>query len=150
MSAKPSKNGKKTGGDGRYQPGNPGGPGRPAGSRNRASVMLDRMADDDAKAILQSQIEKAKEGDGKAAEMILARVWPVRRGRPLTLAKPLPAITTAGDIVAALGAVATLVGEGQLTAEEAAALAAIFETKRRAIETVAIEARLTALEQERK
>ena len=36
-----------------------------------------------------------------------------------------------------------------LTPDEGAAVAAIFETKRRAIETVDLETRLTALEQER-
>ena len=50
----------------------------------------------------------------------------------------------------ALGTVADLVGAGEMTTDEGAALAAIFESKRRSIKTVDLEARLSALEQERK
>ena len=76
-----------------------GGPGRPVGSRNKASLALDKIADD-------------------AGEDSL----------------PLPVIKTAADVVTALGTVADLVGAGEMTPDEGAALAAIFESKRQAIE----------------
>ena len=66
------------------------------------------------------------------------------------LSLQLPVIKTAADVVTALGTVADLVGAGEMTPDEGAALAAIFESKRRAIETVDLEARLSALGQERK
>ena len=85
----------------------------------------------------------------RAAEIILARIWPVRKGgRTIKLA--LPAIDTADDLVKALGALAGSVGAGELTPDEGMAVATILETKRKAIETVALESRIAALEQDRK
>jgi hypothetical protein len=145
---KPTKNGKKTDSETRFKPGNPGGPGRPSGSRNTATLVLDKLADGDAKAILQQQLDKAKAGDARAAELILSRVWPPRKGRPVAM--KLPAIETAADLVKALGAVADAVAAGDLTPDEGAGVAAVLETKRRAVETVELETRIAALEQERK
>ena len=62
----------------------------------------------------------------------------------------LPAIEKPADLVAALGAVASAVACGAITPDEGQAVAAVLETKRRAIETVDILARLDALEHERK
>jgi hypothetical protein len=46
--------------------------------------------------------------------------------------------------------VADAVGAGEITPDEGQAVASILEAKRRAIETVDLESRLSALEQERK
>ncbi|MGD9885356.1 MAG: DUF5681 domain-containing protein [Reyranella sp.] len=145
----PTKNGRKTGREAtQFQSGNPGGPGRPVGSRNKASILLDKMAESGAQAVLRKQIALAKGGDQRAAELILSRVWPVRKGRPVAL--DLPAIDTAANIVSALGAVADAVGAGDLTPDEGQAVTVILEAKRRAIETAELESRVSALEQERR
>ena len=151
----PSKIGQETetpegrGADGRFQPGNSGGPGRPEGSRNRATAILDKMAEDDANGIGRVVIDAAKSGDMRAAELVLSRIWPARKGgRPIAI--ELPKIQTAADVVTALGALADAVAGGELTPDEGVSVAAILETKRRAIETVELETRLSALEQERK
>jgi hypothetical protein len=78
--------------------------------------------------------------------MVLSRVWPVRRGRPVTLS--LPPIKAAVDVVAAaLGAVADAMTAGELTPEEASAVAGVLEAHRRAIETADLDERLRRLEQ---
>lgn len=142
-----SKNDKKTRGK-PFEPGNPGGPGRPAGSRNRATLLLDKLAETDGRDILTKTIEAAKSGDLRAADIVLSRVWPVRRGgRPVTF--ELPSIETAADIVKAVGSVATAVAGGEITPEEGNAVAAILEVKRKAIETTDLETRIKALEQRR-
>ena len=84
--AEPSNNSTQTG-DGRFKPGNPGGPGRREGSRNKATLLLDALADGEAETILSKQIEKAKEGDQRAAEFILGRAWPARRGHPVSIGR---------------------------------------------------------------
>jgi len=133
----------------RFQPGNPGGPGRPAGSRNKATLLLDQIADEEGEKILRKVMEAATAGDARSSEIILSRIWPVRKGgRPISVA--LPAIDTAADIVKALGVIAGAVGEGEITAEEGAALASVLETKRRAVETAELEQRIAALEKEHK
>jgi hypothetical protein len=144
---KSTKNEKETA-DTRFQPGNPGGPGRPAGSRNKATIALDKISDDAGKAILEKMVEAAKAGDMRAGEMILARVWPVRKGSPVVV--PLPPIKTATDVVSALGVLADAVTAGDITPEEGQAVAGVLEAKRRGIETTDLEARITALERERK
>jgi hypothetical protein len=127
-----------------FQPGNPGGPGRPAGSRNKATLLLDKLADDDAEDVLRKQIELAKAGDQRAAELILSRVWPVRKSR--TVALDIHPIAVSTDVVAALGAVATAMSMGEITPDEAAAMASVLEMKRRAIETISLEKRIESLE----
>jgi hypothetical protein len=133
---------------GLFEPGGPGGPGRPVGSRNKASLALDKIADDAGEDILNKMVEAAKDGDMRAADLVLSRIWPVRKGRPITLT--LPAIRSARDVVAAVGAVADAVTAGDITPDEGQAVASILEAKRKAIETVELEARVAALEQERK
>jgi len=132
---------------GLFQPGGPGGPGRPQGSRNAASLLLDKMAEGDGEATLKQVIEAAKGGDMRAAEIILARIWPVKKGRPISL--QLPSIKTAHDVVAAVGVLADAVGTGEITPDEGQAVAAILEAKRKAIETVELEGRVAALEKKR-
>jgi hypothetical protein len=147
MSRNASNNAGKTRGK-PFKPGNPGGPGRRAGSRNKATLALDKMAEDDAKDIARKLLDAAKAGDMRAAELVLARVWPVRKGRPITL--DLPPIDTAADVVKALGFIASAVGAGEVTPEEGTALAGVLEIKRKAMETSELEARIAALEKERK
>lgn len=143
MTKRPTKNDKKST-DTRFKPGNPGGPGRPAGSRNAATLLLDQLAEGDAQAVLEKQLELAKGGDQRAAEIVLSRVWPARKGRPVTLA--IPPITTAADIVAALGGVANAMAAGEVTPDEAAAVASVLEVKRRSIETADLAVRIEAIE----
>jgi hypothetical protein len=130
-----------------FEPGSPGGPGRPEGSRNKATIALDRIADGAGKEILQKMVEAAKAGDMRAAELVLSRIWPARKGRPIALA--LPPICTAADVVSALGAVADAVAGGDITPDEGSAVANVLETKRRSIETADLERRIEALETEK-
>jgi hypothetical protein len=129
----------------RWRPGKSGNPaGKPAGARNRVLQALDRVGADNARAVLDAAVEAAKGGDMRAAEMILSLVWPARKGRPVALA--LPDVRTAADLPAALAAVVVAVASGDLTTDEGAALAGIFDSQRRAIETAEFETRLAALE----
>ena len=112
-----------------FEPGWPGGPGRAAGSRNKATLALDAIGEEVAKEILEKLAESAKGGDTRAAEIILSRVWPARKSR--TAALQLPMIKTATDVAAALGALADAVANGEITPDEGAAVAAVLETKRR-------------------
>ena len=127
-----------------FLPGHPGGPGRPAGSRNKATLALDALADDAAPAAMAKLTEAAATGDMRAIEILLSRVWPPQRSRRVVL--DLPPIMTAADLVAALGKVAATMAAGVITPDEAQAVAAVLESKRRAIETVDLEARIIALE----
>ena len=86
-----------------FEKGNTAGRGRPEGSRNKATLLLDKLADAEAEAIQRQVIEAAKGGDLKAAELILARIWPPRRGRPVRL--ELPPVRTAAEVSDGMAAV---------------------------------------------
>ena len=144
---KPAKSGRQQ--DGTFRKGQSGNPeGRTAGSRNKATVLLDKLAEADGEEILRATLNDAKAGDVNARKLVLDRIWPVRKGRPVSL--NLPSIATGADVVAALGLVAEAVGAGELTPEEGASVASVLEIKRKAIETAELDARITALEMERK
>ena len=84
---KPAKSGRQQ--DGSFAPGHSGNPaGRAAGSRNKATVLLDQLADADGEEILRKTLEDAKSGDPNARKLVLDRIWPVRKGRPVTLDLP--------------------------------------------------------------
>ena len=129
----------------RFKPGQSGNPaGKPRGARNHTLLALDKIGAEGAEDVLRQAVTAAKGGDMRAAEMILSRVWPPRRGRPVALA--LPAVLTAADTVAALGALVGAVAAGELTTEEGAAVAGMLEMQRRAIETADLERRVAELE----
>ena len=132
-------------GAGRWQPGQSGNPsGRPKGARHAALMALDAIGEGAAGEVMQSVVDAAKGGDMRAADILLRRLWPERKGRPLMV--DLPSITGAADLPAAVGAVVQSVAAGDLTAEEGQAVAGILETQRRAIETADLAARIEALE----
>jgi hypothetical protein len=107
-------------------------------------LALDALGEGRAEAIIGAMADRAAQGDTAAAALILSRVWPARRGRPTPL--PLPSVRTAEDTAQALAAVVAAISDGTLTPEEAAAVAGVLETHRKAIETQQLEQRLAALE----
>ena len=147
--AAPIANGRETAADrapgGRFARGNPGGPGRPKGGRHAALAALDAIGAEAAEAVLRRVVEDAKAGDLRAAEILLRRLWPERKGRPVEVA--LPPVVVAADLVPALAAVVAAMGRGELTPEEAQAVCAVLESQRRAVETAELEARVAALEE---
>lgn len=123
--------------------GNPAG--RVKGSRNAVLRALDAIGQKGAESALAAVVKAAAGGDMRAAEILLSRCWPARKGRAVEIA--LPPVRTAADVVEALAAVGQAVADGTLTPEEAAPMAALIEAQRRAIETVDLEERVTRLEQ---
>jgi uncharacterized protein DUF5681 len=57
----PAKTGKKQGGDGRFKAGKSGNPaGRPAGSRNAATLAIDALLDGEAETLTRKAIELSR------------------------------------------------------------------------------------------
>ena len=121
-----------------------GNPGRPKGARHRITMLAEKLMEDDAAEVVKSVIGAAKAGDMVAARLILERISPPRKGSPVTF--DLPPVATAADVLTALGAVVQAVGEGELTPDEGVTVASLLESKRKALETVDLEARIAALE----
>ena len=140
-----SKNTKRTYGR-PFEKGNRASPGRPQGSRNSATLMAEKLMQDGIDTIVKTVLDAAAEGDMTAAKLVLERIVPVRKGRPVTLT--LPPVKTAADVVEALGATVRAMADGEVTPEEAATIAGVLEAKRKAIETADLEARIVRLEQQ--
>ncbi|RDI38147.1 hypothetical protein C7453_10484 [Gluconacetobacter liquefaciens] len=81
----------------------------------------------------------------RAAEIMLRRVWPERKGRPLSLS--LPPLTDAADLSAAMATIIQAVTAGEITPDEGQALSALIEAQRKTIETHDLAARMDAIEQ---
>lgn len=71
--------------NGRFAKGHPGGPGRPRNPVSTVAGDLDRLGSGVAHELMQLTIERARRGDLRATEIVLQRVWPVRRNRPIEL-----------------------------------------------------------------
>jgi Family of unknown function (DUF5681) len=128
----------------RGQSGNPAGKRR--GSRNKASILLDQLAETDAADLLKRVIMKAKQGDMTAAGLVLSRIWPPRKGRPVRF--PLPELNSPGDLPVAIAALIRAASEGDLSPDEVAALSSALDGWRRSIELVQMEARMQQVEME--
>ena len=128
----------------RFQPGNPG---RPPGSRNKTTLAMEALLDGEAEEITRKAIEMAKEGDATAMRLVLDRLLPPRRDRPVNFA--LPKLETPADAVKATAAIAEAVASGELTPMEAGEMAKLVEGFTRAFEIHDIDKRLSLLETER-
>jgi hypothetical protein len=130
---------------GQFKPGHSGNPkGMPRGTRHRATQLAEQLMAGDAKEVVQSVVDAAKSGDMTAARLILDRICPPSRGRRIPI--DIPPLHSATDLVKALVAVAGAMSRGDISAEEAAAAAAVLEHQRRAVETLDLERRIEALE----
>ncbi len=127
----------------RFEKGNPGSPGRPPG-RSIAYELLDRLGQDRAEELFKAVLQQANDGKPQAASILMNRIWPRRRGRPVRLT--LPPIRGAKDLLAAQGAVAQALSDGELTPQEAADVSSVLEKHRRMVDLVQVEERVKALE----
>ena len=125
------------------QSGNPSG--KPPGARNKITMLAERLMQDDARDIVKVVLEAAKGGDMTAARLVLERIAPVRKGRPVYF--DLPPVSTTSDIAAAMAALTTAMASGEVTPEEAVAVASVFVSGRQALETEELLLRLKAIEE---
>src|SRR5262245_52076276 len=128
-----------------FQKGQSGNPaGRPRGSRNKTTVLMQNLLDGEAEAIARKAIEMAKDGDMAAIRVCMDRLASIRRKDPIAF--ELPPMDKARDTVAAVAAVVSAVAAGDLTTSEAAEVAKIIDIYVRALATTAFEERLEKLE----
>jgi len=128
-----------------WKPGRSGNPaGRPKGSRNRVTLVALAAMQEGADAIARKVVEMARSGDLGAARLVIERLIPVAKERPIFLS--LPDTGSAEGIVQAQAVILQAVAAGDLLPGEAATLAGIVEARRKALEMQELEARISALE----
>jgi len=132
----------------RGRPFQPGNPGRPPGSKNKTTRLVEQLVEGDAEKLSRKMLELAKKGNVRCLEYCLDRISPKRSGRPLDL--QLPTIKSVHDLIPAMSAVTTAVNNGDLTAEEATHVIQWFECYAKLFTVYDLAVRVEALESERK
>jgi len=125
------------------QSGNPRG--RPKGSRNTATLLAIAAMEGELSAVVRVVIDAAKAGDMAAARLVVDKLVPATRERPLSII--LPDVASAGDCSTAQAKVLAAVAEGDLLPGEGAALSGLVENHRRSLETRDLAERLAAIEE---
>ncbi len=104
------------------------------------------MVDGEAERIVRMVLDAAVEGDMAAAKLVIDRILPPMKERPVSFCLP-NSLATAADVNGALSAILAAVAAGDMLPSEAQTLAAIVEARRRTLETEELERRVAALEE---
>ena len=128
-----------------FQKGQSGNPnGRPLGARNQRTLALEELMDGEIEAITRKAIEAAKAGDIAAIRLVMDRVLPPARSRPISI--DLPVLTDAASVSSAQAEILKAVAIGDLRLDEAESLSGLLEARRKSLETVELEYRIKELE----
>ena len=128
-----------------FKPGNTFGKGRPAGSRNKSQLAIEKIGQDNAEAVYQKVVEAALAGDMVAAKCVLDRVVPIRKGARVFIGDQLENKTIA-QLNEISEKVTTMMAEGDISAEEASAVCAVLEYREESIQRQVLEAKIIDLE----
>ena len=129
----------------RGRPFEPGNPGRPPGSKNKITQMVEQLVGGQAEQLVQKVLDLAQAGDVSCLRMMLDRLWPPRKGQPVNVV--MPPINTSQDVLPAIASIWTAIREGRLTPDEASALSIVIDRSIQAIELHDIAKRIAALEE---
>jgi hypothetical protein len=130
----------------RGRPFKPGNPGRPPGSKNKTTQIVEQLAEGQAEQLVQKAIELAQAGDVSCLRMMLDRLWP-RRGHPVKL--DMPPLKTSTDVLNAIISLWSAIAEGHLTPDEASALSLVAERSMAVISQQEMVKRIEVLEKDR-
>ena len=129
-----------------FEPGQSGNPnGRPPGSRNKITVAIEQLLEEDAETIVRKAIEMAKGGDTSLIRLCLNRLSPPRKDRHIPFV--LPPMNSPISTVTAVAAITDAVAAGKLTPGEAAHLSQLVANYAKALEVVVLEERICRLEE---
>ena len=129
----------------RGRPFEPGNPGRPPGSKNKITQVVEQLVEGQAEQLVQKVLDLAQAGDVSCLRMMLDRLWPPRKGQPVNVV--MPPINTSQDVFPAIASIWTAIREGRLTPDEASALSIVIDRSIQAIELHDIAKRIAALEE---
>jgi hypothetical protein len=105
-----------------FQPGNPG---RPRGSRNRATILAENVLSKDIKKIAEVVSKAALEGDMVAARLVMERLIAPIKSRAVRF--QMRKIESVADISAAMQDLWEAVSSGAITIDEMLSLTAVLE-----------------------
>ncbi len=127
------------------QSGNP--KGKPKGVRHTATQITYALIEGNLQGVLETVLERAKNGDMTACRMILDKVLPNTKDRPVTI--DLPPINDLNGVGFAQSEILQAVAAGDITPNEGERIVSIIEARRRSIESIDLEARISQLEMQK-
>jgi hypothetical protein len=129
-----------------FQPGKSGNPkGRPKGSRNKSTLLLEALLDEQSAEVTRKCVDLALAGDSSALRLIMERIIPPRKYRTIEI--DLPVIKNVDDLQIAQDVVMQAASSGELTLDEANQLFVLLEARRKAMETQNLATRLQKIEE---
>jgi hypothetical protein len=128
----------------RGRPFEPGNAGRPPGSKNKTTRLIEELFDGEAEKLTRKLLDCALGGDVRCLLYCVDRASPKGRGRPLGL--QLPPIKSVCDVPAAMSAIALGVTNGDVTVEEGSHLVQILDRYSNAVAAREFAIRLQNLE----
>ncbi|MDW7774506.1 MAG: DUF5681 domain-containing protein [Desulfobulbaceae bacterium] len=127
-----------------FQPGQSGNPaGRPAGAKNRATIMAQALFEGEAEILTRKIIELAKGGDLQALKVCIDRLCPPMKAQSAPIRVDLPETESLADIA---HAVIRTAASGQLAPDVAAQIVSAVGILARVTEVDELKERLAALE----
>ena len=105
-----------------------GNPGRPKGSRNKATMAVEVLLEGEAEALSRKAIELALDGNMRALELCLERIAPVRKDRSISIS--LPDIGSNAGVVDAGDAIINAIICGDISLSEGEKLMALIDRQR--------------------
>lgn len=133
-------------GPGQFSKGTSGNPaGRPPGSRNKATLMMEAMLEGEGEQLTRKLIDLASGGDIVALRLCLERLIPPRKDRSICL--DLPRVENLPQISAAMSTVLEAIGDGRITPTEGETLANILTQQTNLVANLDLDRRVTELEQ---
>ena len=113
-----------------------GNPGRPPGSKNKLTRLLEELIENEGETLTRKQIELAKGGNVRCLQYLLDRLMPQRPGRALEL--QLPTINSVHDVAPAIAAITNQLNNGNLTLEEASHLLGCWKAMRGSLQQMTL------------
>jgi hypothetical protein len=128
----------------RGRPFKQGNPGRPPGSKNKVTRMLDELVENEGENLTRKIIELAKAGDVRCLLWGVDRLLPKRPDEPINL--ELPKIDRVQDIAPAMAAVARAASNGTITTEQACRIVSVLNSCGSALTAADFAVRLEKVE----
>lgn len=138
--------GKSTSNNGKFQPGNICGKGRPCGSRNKVTMASMNLLENEEQTLTRQAIDSAMSGNTQMLKFCLERILPVRKSLPVHLPN-MPKVSSVADASKLTGFILDAVATGELAPVDGEIISRNAERHLRALQVGDLEQRLTDLEE---
>ena len=115
-----------------FEAGNKFGQGRPIGSRNKNTLLIEELLDQNSESLLHKALNLAREGNIPMLRLLLDRVLPRPKDGAVSIGL-LPMATTE-DLLQAQESALQELALGQITPHQAAQIFSLIEARRRVLE----------------